>query len=66
VSQSPSLGADAQFRLAEALLSLDDAITLLEWRYAHDADESVARLWRLREELRMALELASSSAGPMH
>ena len=60
------LGDFEQFRLAQALVSLDDAIILLEWRYEREAAPSVARLTRLREELREALELANGSSAPLH
>jgi hypothetical protein len=46
-----------RWRLARALESVDDAITLLEWRYEHDAEASIAKLQRLRDELRNAHEL---------
>ncbi len=48
------------WRLARALESVDDAITLLEWRYDGDADGSIAKLERLREELRTAHALLES------
>jgi hypothetical protein len=53
-------------RLAKALLSLDDAIELLQWRYDRDADQSVTRLERLRDELRLALALAECDARLLH
>ena len=46
-----------RWRLARALESVDDAITLLEWRYEHDAEASIVKLQRLRDELRNAHEL---------
>jgi hypothetical protein len=53
-------------RVEQALESLEDAITLLEWRYSHEADPSIARLERIREELRTALLLAGSSSMHLH
>jgi hypothetical protein len=53
-------------RLAQALNSLAEAIDLLQWRYDRDADESVARLEDLRDELQLALVLAECSAHPLH
>ena len=53
-------------RVAQALESLEDAITLLEWRYSHEAEPSIARLERIREELRTALLLAGSSPTHLH
>jgi hypothetical protein len=52
--------------LARALDSLEEAIDLLQWRYDRDADESVARLEDLRDELRLALVLAECAAHPLH
>jgi hypothetical protein len=49
-----------RFRLARALESLVDAITLLEWRYESDAESSIAKLERLHEELRVAHALLES------
>lgn len=55
-----------RFRLARALESLDDAITLLEWRYEREADSSIARLERIRKELRSALTLADRDPVELH
>jgi hypothetical protein len=54
------------FRVAEALESLEDAITLLEWRYPYEAQSSIARLEQIREELRSALVLADGSSTRLH
>jgi hypothetical protein len=53
-------------RVARALESLDDAITLLEWRYPYEAESSIARLEEIREELRIALVLEGSSPTLLH
>jgi len=53
-------------RVTQALESLEDAITLLEWMYSHEAEPSIARLERIREELRTALLLAGSSPTQLH
>jgi hypothetical protein len=55
-----SVPDDRRFELARALESLGDAIMLLEWRYERDADATIARLERLREELRVAQALLES------
>jgi hypothetical protein len=55
-----------RIRLAQALEALDDAITLLEWRYANEAGPSVTRLEQIREELQLALTLAGGPATPLH
>ena len=49
-----------RWRLARALESVEDAITLLEWRYERDAEPTVAKLRTLREELRLAETLLAS------
>ena len=51
---------DRQFQLTRALESLADAIMLLEWRYDREAASTIARLERLREELRVAQTLLES------
>jgi len=56
---------DRQFALGRALESLGDAIMLLEWRYEREADGSIARLERLREELQLAQMLLESN-GRLH
>jgi hypothetical protein len=56
---------DRQFAVGRALESLGDAIMLLEWRYEREADGSIARLERLREELRLAQTLLESD-GRLH
>jgi hypothetical protein len=53
-------------RVARALESLEDAITLLEWRYPYEAESSIARLEEIREELRFALLLEGSSPTLLH
>jgi hypothetical protein len=53
-------------RVARALESLEDAITLLEWRYPNEAESSIARLEEIREELRIALVLEGSSPTLLH
>jgi hypothetical protein len=53
-------------RVARALESLEDAITLLEWRYPYEAESSIARLEEIREELRIALVLEGSSPTLLH
>jgi hypothetical protein len=53
-------------RVARALESLEDAITLLEWRYPYEAESSIARLEEIREELRIALLLEGSSPTLLH
>ena len=53
-------------RLLEALQSVDDAITLLEWRYDHEAAPSVERLESLAAEIRVALVLADTHGSPHH
>jgi len=53
-------------RVERALESLEDAITLLEWRYAYEAGSSIARLEQIREELRIALVLEGSSPTLLH
>jgi hypothetical protein len=53
-------------RVARALESLEDAITLLEWRYSYEAQSSIARLEEIRDELRIALLLEGSSATLLH
>jgi hypothetical protein len=55
-----------RLRVAQALESLEDAITLLEWRYSYEAQPSIARLEQIREELRTALALAGGPATPLH
>jgi hypothetical protein len=62
----PGKVEDSGERLAKALLSLDDAIELLQWRYDRDADQSVTRLERLRDELRLALALAECDTRLLH
>jgi hypothetical protein len=57
---SVRLHDERPFLLGRALESLADAIMLLEWRYDDDASGSVARLERLREELRVAQTLLES------
>ena len=54
-----------RLRVAQALKSLEDAITLLGWRYSYEAQPSIARLEQIREELRTALALACP-ATPLH
>jgi hypothetical protein len=49
-----------RWRLARALDSVDDAITLLEWRYDREAEASIAKLERLRDELQDAHLLLES------
>ena len=51
---------DRRFHLTRALESLGDAIMLLEWRYEREAASTIARLERLREELRVAQALLES------
>lgn len=46
--------------LWRALQAVDDVIMLLEWRYEHDVELSVAKLHALREELRLADALLES------
>jgi hypothetical protein len=53
-------------RVARALESLEDAITLLEWRYPYEAESSIARLEEIREELRIALLLEGGSPSLLH
>jgi hypothetical protein len=53
-------------RVARALESLEDAITLLEWRYPYEAESSIARLEEIREELRIALLLEGGSPTLLH
>jgi hypothetical protein len=55
-----------QLRIAQALDSLEDAITLLEWRYSYEAEPSITRLQQIRDELRTALLLAAGSEMPLH
>ena len=57
---------DSEKPLAHALDSLEEAIGLLQWRYDRDADDSIARLEDLRDELRLALVLAECAAYPLH
>jgi hypothetical protein len=66
VSRGRAIDDWGRVRLAQALESLDDAITLLEWRYSFEAESSIARLERIREELRMALALARDPRTPLH
>jgi hypothetical protein len=60
-----SVPDDRRFQLGRALESLGDAIMLLEWRYEREADGSIARLERLREELQLAQALLESD-GRLH
>lgn len=53
-------------RVARALESLEDAITLLEWRYPYEAGPTIAKLQEIREELRIALVLEGTSPARLH
>jgi hypothetical protein len=55
-----------RLRIAQALESLEDAITLLEWRYSYEAEPSITRLQQIRDELRTALLFAAGSEMPLH
>ena len=60
-------GHDAtRLRLARALESVDDAITLLEWRYDREAETSIARLQRLRDDLLVAHALLEADNERLH
>jgi hypothetical protein len=55
-----------RMRLARALESVDDAIDLLEWRYERDAESSIDRLERLRDDLLVAHALLVADDGRLH
>jgi hypothetical protein len=53
-------------RLARALESVDDAIDLLEWRYDREAESSIDRLQRLRDDLLVAHALLVADEQFLH
>jgi hypothetical protein len=53
-------------RLAQALASVEDAITLLEWRYDGEAETSIMRLQRLRDDLLVAHALLVVDEDRLH
>jgi len=55
-----------RLRLMRALESVDDAIDLLEWRYEAEAESSITRLQRLRDDLLVAHALLAADDGRMH
>jgi hypothetical protein len=55
-----------RLRLMRALESVDDAIDLLEWRYEGEAESSITRLQRLRDDLLVAHALLAADDGRMH
>lgn len=55
-----------RLRLMRALESVDDAIDLLEWRYEGEADSSITRLQRLRDDLLVAHALLAADDSRMH
>jgi hypothetical protein len=55
-----------RLRLVRALESVDDAIDLLEWRYDRDAESSIDRLQRLRDDLLVAHALLVADDSRLH
>jgi hypothetical protein len=55
-----------RMRLVRALESVDDAIDLLEWRYDRDAESSIDRLQRLRDDLLVAHALLAADDQRLH
>lgn len=53
-------------RLVRALESVEDAITLLEWRYDREAESSITRLQRLRDDLLVAHALLVADDDRLH
>jgi hypothetical protein len=53
-------------RLVRALESVDDAIDLLEWRYDREAESSISRLQRLRDDLLVAHALLVADEARLH
>ena len=53
-------------RIAQALASVEDAITLLEWRYDREAEASITRLQRLRDDLLVAHALLVVDEDRLH
>lgn len=66
MSRARAIDDWGRLRVTQALESLEDAITLLEWRYSFEAEPSIARLEQIREELRTALVLARDPRTPLH
>jgi hypothetical protein len=60
-----SLG-ESEARLSRALESVDQAISLLDWRYQGEAAPSIALLQRLRDDLRVAIALVESDPQLLH
>jgi hypothetical protein len=56
---------DSCRRLEQALESVNDVITLLDWHFAGEARSSIAKLEALRADLKLGLALASVDA-PLH
>ena len=56
----------SRLRLMRALESVDDAIELLQWRYEAEAESSITRLQRLRDDLLVAHALLAADDGRMH
>jgi hypothetical protein len=52
-------------RLEQALESVDDVITLLDWHYADEAHSSIAKLEAMRADIKIGLALASVDT-PLH
>jgi hypothetical protein len=57
---------ESEARLSRALESVDQAITLLDWRYQGEAAGSIDLLRRLRDDLRVAIALVESDPQLLH
>lgn len=55
-----------RLRLLRALESVDDAIDLLAWRYDHEAESSIVRLQRLKDDLIVAHALLDGAGERLH